>query len=325
VVLCTVVLLISRGFRNYDTCLRIFYTVLLPVESIFRNLQKGAPPDPAFLSRARKPDVFLKPTLLRNQQSKFDDDENSNSTLSFQQHLTKSKSQQTLTTRIHLFIKITMNHYKISLALIAMTAGSHAFTISPSNKIASTRLASTRANDLFFMDEIPSDQPNQALSHTIEPSQPVAPKKKPSPKKGGAAHGKEGVLSPVVTTLKAVVGEEELNKVRGKVIAMHSDVIKGFVDTADSPIGQTVLKTMFAVADVDKNGTLEENELNQALETLGFRFLNEKQMHGIFERADTDKDGHIDLDEWMEEAPKTLRTNLVKLAKKNGGDLGLLA
>jgi EF hand len=218
-----------------------------------------------------------------------------------------------------------MNHYKISLALIAMSIGSHAFTITPLNTVASTRLSSTTTNDRYFMDEIPHDKPNMALSNNIEPSQPAAPKNKPSPKKGGASHGKDGVLAPVVTTLKAVVGEEEINKVRGKVIAMHSDVIKGFVDTADSPIGQTVLKTMFAVADVDKNGTLEENELNQALESLGFRFLNDKQKHGIFERADADKNGHIDLDEWMEEAPKTLRTNLVKLAKQNGGDLGLLA
>jgi hypothetical protein len=31
------------------------------------------------------------------------------------------------------------------------------------------------------------------------------------------------------------------------------------------------------------------------------------------------------MEEWMREAPKTLRTNLVKLAKQNGGDLGLLA
>ena len=29
----------TRGFRNFDSCLRIFYTVLLPVDSIFLNLQ----------------------------------------------------------------------------------------------------------------------------------------------------------------------------------------------------------------------------------------------------------------------------------------------
>ena len=217
-----------------------------------------------------------------------------------------------------------MNHFKIAFALMAMSSCSNAFTISPSNTFIATQLASTTHNDFYFMDEIPNQPTTSALTRNVELSKPAAPKSKPSSKKG-SAHGQDGILAPVVTTLKAVVGEDELNKVRGKVIALHSDVIKSFVDTADSPVGQTVLKTMFAVADVDKNGTLEENELNEALESLGFRFLNEKQKHGIFERADADKDGHIDLEEWMSEAPKTLRTNLVKLAKQNGGALGLLA
>ena len=217
-----------------------------------------------------------------------------------------------------------MNHFKVSFALMTMSISSNAFTISPSNAFTATHLASTMYNDLYFMDEIPNQPTESALTNTVELSNLAAPKSKSTPKKG-AAHGQSGILSPVVTTMKAVVGEDEINKVRGKVIALHSDVIKNFVDTADSPIGQTVLKTMFAVADVDKSGTIEENELNKALESLGFRFLNEKQMHGIFERADADKDGSIDLEEWMSEAPKTLRTNLVKLAKQNGAALGLLA
>ena len=33
----------------------------------------------------------------------------------------------------------------------------------------------------------------------------------------------------------------------------------------------------------------------------------------------------ISLEEFMDEAPRTLKTNLVKLAKNNGGDMGLLA
>ena len=217
-----------------------------------------------------------------------------------------------------------MSHFKISLALLAMSVSSNAFTVSPSNAFSVTQLASSLHTDSYFMDEVPNTPAKSAPTKPIESSKPAAPKNKPSPKKG-AAHGQDGILSPVVTTLKAVVGDDELNKVRGKVIALHSDVIKNFVDTADSPIGQTVLKSMFAIADVDKNGTIEENELNKALETLGFRFLNEKQLHGIFERTDVDKDGHINLEEWMAEAPKTLRTNLVKLAKTNGGALGLLA
>jgi hypothetical protein len=31
----------SRGLRNFDSCLRAFHTILLPAESIFRNLQNS--------------------------------------------------------------------------------------------------------------------------------------------------------------------------------------------------------------------------------------------------------------------------------------------
>jgi Ca2+-binding EF-hand superfamily protein len=61
------------------------------------------------------------------------------------------------------------------------------------------------------------------------------------------------------------------------------------------------------------------------LQLLGFSWLQSKQIQGIFQRADLDDNGAIDFDEFMKEAPKTLRTNLIKLAKKNGGDMGLLA
>jgi hypothetical protein len=167
-----------------------------------------------------------------------------------------------------------MNHYQISLALMAMSIDSNALTIAPTNTMAATQLRASTANDFYFMEEIPTEPTSQTGSDQNYWCKPAPPKSnKASPKKG-ALHGKDGVLAPVVITLKAVVGEEELNKVRGKVIAMHSDVIKNFVDTADSPFGQTVLKTMFAVADTDKNGTLEEVELNKALESLGFESLS---------------------------------------------------
>jgi Ca2+-binding EF-hand superfamily protein len=70
---------------------------------------------------------------------------------------------------------------------------------------------------------------------------------------------------------------------------------------------------------------VDEEELAQALTRLGFEWLKDKQVKGILERADRNHDGRIDLEEWMSEAPKTLRTNLIKLAKKNGGELGFLA
>jgi hypothetical protein len=53
--------------------------------------------------------------------------------------------------------------------------------------------------------------------------------------------------------------------------------------------------------------------------------LQSKQIQGIFKRADLDENGSIDFDEFMKEAPKTLRTNLIKLAKKNGDGMGLLS
>ena len=34
-----------RGLRNFDSCLRTFYTILLPAESIFRNLQVKSRPE----------------------------------------------------------------------------------------------------------------------------------------------------------------------------------------------------------------------------------------------------------------------------------------
>jgi hypothetical protein len=53
--------------------------------------------------------------------------------------------------------------------------------------------------------------------------------------------------------------------------------------------------------------------------------LADKQIKGIFDRADLDANGDLDFEEFRKEAPKTLRTNLVKLAKRNGGDLGFLS
>ena len=142
-------------------------------------------------------------------------------------------------------------------------------------------------------------------------------------KKGGNPH-KEGVFSPIVVAAGAVLGDKMLNEIRGKVIALHSDLIKSFVDTADSALGQAVLRQLFNFVDVDKSGYLDKTEVATALNMLGFKWLGEKQVNGIFARADENGDAEISLEEFMVEAPKTLRTNLVKLAKSNGGEMGLL-
>mmetsp|Transcript_18188 Transcript_18188/g.26892 ORF Transcript_18188/g.26892 Transcript_18188/m.26892 type:complete len:245 (-) Transcript_18188:64-798(-) len=156
------------------------------------------------------------------------------------------------------------------------------------------------------------------------PPTPVAPKKKPAPKKKANAAHKEGVFSPIVVIAGTLLGPEQLNKVRAKVISLHSDLIKSFVGTSDSAFGQTVLQQLFKYVDADNSGYIDKEELSVALSLLGFKWLKEKQVNGIFDRADKNGDGIISTEEFMDEAPRTLKTNLVKLAKNNGGDMGLL-
>jgi EF-hand domain pair len=214
-----------------------------------------------------------------------------------------------------------MNTYYLILATLLVTEVK-AFIVQPISGCRLQMSVASSSNHHFMEEAVPIiDESKAQDTDKIE----MPKTEKPKVSKQTKGHSKDGLLSPIVTSLKAVIGDDELNKLRGKVIAMHSDIIKSFVDTADTRLGQAVLKMMFDVADVDGSGTVERDELERSLKALGFRFLNEKQIKGIFDRADLDKDGHIDLDEWLTEAPKTLRTNLVKLAKQNGGDMGLLA
>jgi len=121
------------------------------------------------------------------------------------------------------------------------------------------------------------------------------------------------------------MGEKELNKLRGDVIAQHSKVISAFVDTNESEFGQIVLKRMFEAADKDGSGDLDREEVKDALHALGFTFVGDKQLDQIFKRGDLDGNEVIDFEEFVKETPKTLRSSLVKLAKTNGHDLGFLA
>jgi hypothetical protein len=185
--------------------------------------------------------------------------------------------------------------------------------------VSALQIATHSADMPYFLDEIDrTPQPTQPMKAVVQ--------KKAAPKpKAGGAHSEAGVFSPIVLTAKKVIGDERLNKIRAKVISIHSDVIGNFVGTYDSPLGRSILKSLFEVADLNKNGKIEEEELASALNTLGFSWLQSKQIQGIYKRADLDADGAIDFDEFMKEAPKTLRTNLIKLAKKNGADMGLLS
>jgi hypothetical protein len=197
-------------------------------------------------------------------------------------------------------------------------------------------IMASMTDDGSGVDDSDDDTPDSALDAPkmimdIPPS-PVAPKPAAAvvaaaveaPKKKGGNPHKEGVFSPIVVAAGAVLGDKMLNEIRGKVIALHSDLIKSFVDTADSAFGKAVLRQLFNFVDVDKSGYLDKDEVATALNMLGFKWLGGKQVDGIFARADANGDAEISLEEFMVEAPKTLRTNLVKLAKSNGGEMGLL-
>ena len=133
-----------------------------------------------------------------------------------------------------------------------------------------------------------------------------------------------GIFSPLVEGVRSLLGPEELTKLRGKVIAEHSKVIAAFVDTSESATGRIALRALFQAADTDGSGVLDREEVRRAVLALGFSWLEGEKIDGLVARADVDENAVIDFEEFCREAPKTLRTNLIKLAKQNGNDLGFL-
>ena len=162
----------------------------------------------------------------------------------------------------------------------------------------------------------------RARAEAIVAGQPQAKTQAKTPERVKAP---QGIFAPAVKGAKAVMGTKELNALRADIIAKHTKVISAFVDTNESPFGQIVIRKMFEAADKDGNGTLDRQEVKDALKALGFTFVEDKQIDQIFSRGDTNKDDVIDFEEFVKETPKALRTNLVKLAKSNGHDLGFLA
>ena len=139
-----------------------------------------------------------------------------------------------------------------------------------------------------------------------------------------AGVAKRGLFSPIVDKTKDVIGEKALMELRAKVILEHSKVIGKFVDTSESKFGRIVLKTLFEAADSNKDGQLSCEEVRLACNALGFSWIDEDKTEKLVSRADIDENEYIDFEEFCNSAPKVLRTNLIKLAKKNGNDLGFL-
>jgi len=154
-----------------------------------------------------------------------------------------------------------------------------------------------------------------------EVSPPVTEKKIKKPAKGHP----DGIFTPVVLAAKKVLGDDQLKKLRAKGISVHSDVIKAFIETSTTSFGEATLAKIFDIVDANGDGEIDAEEMAAAVNLLGFTWLEEKQIIGIMKKADKDKNGILDLEEFTASAPKTLQANLTKLAKKNGEDLGLLS
>eukprot|EP00930_Biecheleria_cincta_P073531 TRINITY_DN6080_c0_g1_i1.p2 TRINITY_DN6080_c0_g1~~TRINITY_DN6080_c0_g1_i1.p2 ORF type:complete len:193 (+),score=48.62 TRINITY_DN6080_c0_g1_i1:73-651(+) len=143
--------------------------------------------------------------------------------------------------------------------------------------------------------------------------------------RAGGNTAKSGIFSPLVEGVKAAMGAEELNKLRAEFIKAHTKVITQFVDTSESKFGRIALRKLFEAADADSSGQLDKEEVRACLKSLGFTWMdNDKQVDGVMTKADLDGNEEIDFEEFAKTAPTTLRQNLVKLAKKNGNDLGFL-
>ena len=208
-----------------------------------------------------------------------------------------------------------------SIAYVAAIAQSSAFTMTMTGPSTTTTLSKTQMKSSSLpLPDILEDISTVLINESVVIT-PVL--KKTNKAKSGGVH-KEGLFSPIVLTAKKVIGDENLNKIRGKVIGLHSEVISSFVDTHETFVGSTIMQQLFALMDKNKDGVVDETELAIYFKSLGFTWLQEKQIAGIIKRAGSE-DGILRMEQFKGEFPKTLRTNLIKLAKKNGGELGFLS
>ena len=154
--------------------------------------------------------------------------------------------------------------------------------------------ACTIENEVPYYAQV-SISDNIAKSSIIQPeisntvgyvSQPKANKTTKRVGRGGVH--KEGVFSPIIVLAKKVLEQYKLNKLRGKAITTHSDVISSFIDTHKTHFGQTTLSGLYCVADTDGDSKLSTDKMRSVLHALGFIWLKEKQIDGIMKRVDLD-------------------------------------
>eukprot|EP00929_Paragymnodinium_shiwhaense_P082847 TRINITY_DN4385_c1_g1_i4.p2 TRINITY_DN4385_c1_g1~~TRINITY_DN4385_c1_g1_i4.p2 ORF type:complete len:184 (-),score=44.20 TRINITY_DN4385_c1_g1_i4:315-866(-) len=141
--------------------------------------------------------------------------------------------------------------------------------------------------------------------------------------RAGAA--KDGIFTPTVMGFKVLLGEENLDAIRRYLIKAHGDVQAAALDTHETTLGQGAMEWLFTQADKDGNGVIDKEELKDAVQRLGFTWMDDKKVDQLFKKADKDGNEEIDLEEFKTVSPKYFKQSLIKLAKKNGADLGFLS
>merc|ERR1719223_1567082 len=199
-------------------------------------------------------------------------------------------------------------------AFISQTRTRASFAVDP------LKNAQGSAGPTYFMDEAVSENIIQIQVEPVteQPEEmkttPVQKAPKKVVKKGGAHN--DGIFTPAVLVAKTIMGDDQLIKFRAKVISYHSDIIKDFVETHKSPFGQTVLTRAFVAFDKNRDGTIDKEELSTITNFLGFSWLQEKQINGIMKRADLDKNGVLDEEEFKKEAPKVFKNESCEISEK---------
>jgi len=152
---------------------------------------------------------------------------------------------------------------------------------------------------------------------------PLSKSREVSVARAGAA--KDGPFTPTVVGFKVLMGEENLNSFRRAMIQLHGDAQAAAIDTHDTSYGQAIMEWLFNEADADNNGSIDKEELISACKKLGFEWMDAKRADKLIKKADKNEDGVIQLDEFKTSAPKFFKQSTLKLAKKNGADLGFLS
>merc|ERR1719359_1110355 len=109
------------------------------------------------------------------------------------------------------------------------------------------------------------------------------------------------------------------------MIKAHGDAQAAAIATHETDLGQSMLEWLFNEADADGNGTIDKEELLSACQRLGFTWMDEKKASKLLKKADKDENEVIDREEFATTLPKFFKQSTLKLAKKNGSDLGLLS